>query len=155
MHAVVFAHMPGAQYTIVSMLKASGFYVCHFTSSMIPRRRHEIICNFQKSGGTLGGVAKVFVITMKTGSVGITLTAASRVYLMEPCFDPAMEVQAAGRVHRLGQSKDALIKKFAFRDSIDENICKLHAEMRKPGNKMGITNGKLPRDSVRILYHGV
>ena len=44
------------------------------------------------------------VITMKTGTVGITLTAATRVYLMEPSLDPAMEVQAAGRIHRLGRT---------------------------------------------------
>ena len=39
-------------------------------------------------------VAKVFVATMRVGNVGITLTAASRVYLIEPCLDPAMELQA-------------------------------------------------------------
>ena len=39
-------------------------------------------------------VAKVFVATMRVGNVGITLTAASCVYLMEPCLDPAMELQA-------------------------------------------------------------
>jgi E3 ubiquitin-protein ligase SHPRH len=38
-------------------------------------------------------------------------------YLMEPCVDPAHEVQAAGRIHRLGQSKDVLVKRFCYRAS--------------------------------------
>ena len=45
--------------------------------------------------------AKIFLATTKVGNVGITLTAATRVYLFEPCLDPSMEMQAAGRIHRL------------------------------------------------------
>ena len=71
--------------------------------------RHRTIRSFQESAqaSTAKGskrpkvAAKVFVATMKVGNVGITLTAATRVYLMEPCLDPTMEVQAAGRIHRL------------------------------------------------------
>jgi SNF2 family DNA or RNA helicase len=83
--------------------------------------------------------------------VGITLTAATRVYLMEPSFDPAMEVQAAGRIHRLGQDKDVLVKRFAFRDSLEANICTLHEAMKKPNSKVGVTDGVLPAAAVRIL----
>ena len=45
-------------------------------------------------------------MTYRTAAVGITLTAANRVYLFEPSLDPAQEVQAAGRIHRLGQTKE-------------------------------------------------
>jgi SNF2 family DNA or RNA helicase len=38
-------------------------------------------------------------------------------YLLEPCVDPAQELQAAGRIHRLGQSKDVLVKRFCYRAS--------------------------------------
>ena len=85
------------------------------------------------------------------GAVGITLTAASRVYLMEPCIDPATEVQAAGRIHRLGQTKDVLIKRFAFRDSLDENIIKLHERMRRAATDVVVTDGCIPGLGVRIL----
>ena len=69
-------------------------------------------------------------MTIKTGAVGVTLTAASRCYLMEPQLDPSLEVQAAGRIHRLGQTKDVVTKRFAFRDSVDESICELHEKVR-------------------------
>ncbi|KAJ1623947.1 hypothetical protein T492DRAFT_567299, partial [Pavlovales sp. CCMP2436] len=53
--------------------------------------------------------AKVFVITLRAGAMGITLTAADAVFLTEPCLDPATELQAAGRINRLGQSREVSI----------------------------------------------
>ena len=38
---------------------------------------------------------------------------------MEPCVDPAQEAQAAGRIHRLGQTKDIFIKRYCFKDSVE------------------------------------
>ena len=72
------------------------------------------------------GRPAAFVITVKTGAVGITLTAATRVYLFEPALDPAAEVQMAGRIHRLGQTHDVLIKRFLYRQTIEERIDVLH-----------------------------
>jgi SNF2 family DNA or RNA helicase len=62
-----------------------------------------------------------------------------------------MEVQAAGRIHRLGQDKDVLIKRFAFRDSLEANICALHDEMKRAGSKIVVTDGMLPPEAMRIL----
>ena len=62
-------------------------------------------------------------------AVGITLTSASRVYLFEPCVDPGMEAQAAGRVHRLGQTKEVFIRRFAFKNSIEEAVVELQGEI--------------------------
>jgi len=70
---------------------------------------------------------------------------------MEPSFDPAMEVQAAGRIHRLGQDKDVLIKRFAFRDSLESNICALHDKMK---TGLAVTDGVLPAAAIRILNRG-
>ena len=60
----------------------------------------------------------------------MTLTAANRVFLMEPSEDPATELQAAGRIHRLGQTKEVLIKRFAFRNTIEHAIVDLHEEIK-------------------------
>ena len=62
--------------------------------------------------------------------MGITLTAASKVVLMEPTMDPALEAQAAGRIHRLGQLKEVLIKRFAFKGTVEEAIVDLHAAQK-------------------------
>ena len=71
---------------------------------------------------------------------------------MEPSLDPAMEVQAAGRIHRLGQDKDVLIKRFAFRGSLESNICSLHDQMKAgPSSGLVVTDGMLPATAIRIL----
>ena len=75
--------------------------VCfEFTQKTAPQARHRLISQFQGSGGG----ARIFIVTYAVAAVGITLTAANRIFLMEPCIDPAQEIQAAGRIHRLGQS---------------------------------------------------
>ena len=81
----------------------SGLQLFEFNAKTAPVARHKRIKDFQ-GGGDDG--AKIFVVTYRTAAVGITLTAANRVYLFEPALDPAQEVQAAGRIHRLGQTKE-------------------------------------------------
>lgn len=93
------------------------------------------------------------MVTLRSGSVGITLTAASRVYLLEPCLDPAVEVQAAGRIHRLGQDKSCHVVKFAFKNSYEANILKLHEKLGK--GKLQIVDGRVEKKAVEILAKGV
>ena len=69
------------------------------------------------------------------------------------CIDPATEVQAAGRIHRLGQTKDVLIKRFAFRDSLDERVCKLHTEI--VSGRIKTENETIPVAGIRILAGSV
>lgn len=155
MHAVVFTHCTGAHSAIVQALKARRFDICQFTGSNSAAQRHESIRNFQSTmaadvqSTTAGKTAKVFVVTMKTGSVGITLTAATRCYLFEPAFDPATEAQAAGRIRRLGQTKGVMVKRFVFRNSLDEHICNLHKAVRQGSVKL--VDGIIPPAGIEIL----
>lgn len=91
-------------------------------------RAFRLIREFQSRGN--GGRAAVCVATYHTAAVGITLTAASKVILMEPAMDPALEAQAAGRIHRLGQEKEVLIRRFAFAGTVEESILALHAALK-------------------------
>ena len=98
--------------------------------------------------------AKVFVVTFRTAAVGITLTAANRVYLFEPSLDPAQEIQAAGRIHRLGQKKEVLVKRFVFRQSVEEAILDLHAKISS--GDVVITDGQFPQSAAELFRkHGV
>jgi SNF2 family DNA or RNA helicase len=148
MHAVVLTHHQLAHALISKTLATEGFSVCGFSGDEAIPKRHKSIAEFQRSVDitqpTGPPVAKVFVVTMKIGNVGITLTAASRVYLFEPCLDPQMELQAAGRIHRLGQTKPVLVKKLMFRDSIESSINELHEAIRDGTVK--ISNGKFNQD---------
>eukprot|EP00977_Amphora_coffeiformis_P011161 scaffold2667_cov237-Amphora_coffeaeformis.AAC.10 len=101
MRAVIFTQFRNCFAHVKALVEHMGIPLYAFDGSTTTRNREEAIRAFQSSRR---GPA-VFVITMMTGSVGITLTAASHVFLMEPCINPADETQAAGRVHRLGQTK--------------------------------------------------
>lgn len=54
----------------------------------------------------------VFLLSMRSGAVGINLTAANHVFLMDPAFNPALEDQAVGRAHRMAQTRPVTVKKF-------------------------------------------
>ena len=171
MHAVVFTHHKPAHDHLSKRLAECGYEVCGFRGGVSAEKKHKTIRYFQESAEAAGRAAaasssaaaakkgrasssaapkaKVFVVTMKVGNVGITLTAATRVYLMEPCLDPAMEVQAAGRIHRLGQTKPVLVKRLCYKDSIDVRILELHKQIR--AGKISIVDNVFPPEAIDVL----
>lgn len=72
----------------------------------------------------------VILISLNAGGLGLNLTAASRVYVMEPQFNPAAEAQAVERVHRLGQTRDVRIVKYIMHRSFEEKMLQLQAKKR-------------------------
>ena len=65
---------------------------------------------------------RVFVLSLRSGAVGINLTSANHVVLMEPTFNPAMERQAIGRAYRLGQSRPVTVHRLVAENTIDRHI---------------------------------
>ena len=89
------------------------------------RDRSAVVDRFQKSNGP-----PVFLISLKAGGYGLTLTAADTVVLFDPWWNPAVEAQAADRIHRIGQTKPATIYKFITRGTVEEKILKLQEKKR-------------------------
>ena len=145
MHAVVFTQSVAAHEQICSSVRGAGFTVYEISGCSDVKKRHRSIRAFQAAEAT----AKVFVLTMKTGNCGITLTAATRVYLMEPCIDPAHEQQAAGRIHRLGQHKDVLCKRFCFLDTYEQQVVELHTRLKN--GTASLTDGRLSGTLFQLL----
>lgn len=126
MHCVVFTQHRGTHEKVTERLQQEGVQVYKFSGDTTVAARHAYIRKFQ----AMEPVPKAFVAIVRQGNCGVTLTAATRVYLMEPCINPALEVQAAGRVHRLGQLRGVLIKRYAMKDTFEENIVNLHLDIR-------------------------
>jgi hypothetical protein len=68
---------------------------------------------------------KVFLISLKAGGVGLNLTKAEYVFLLDPWWNPAVEAQAIDRAHRIGQENKVIIYKFITRGSVEEKIMAL------------------------------
>ncbi|KAJ5923699.1 hypothetical protein N7454_008944 [Penicillium verhagenii] len=81
-------------------------------------------------GSALDAFAKdnsitILLATIGAGGVGLNLTSASRVYIMEPQYNPAAVAQAVDRVHRLGQTRPVTTVQFIMKNSIEEKILEL------------------------------
>lgn len=68
---------------------------------------------------------QVFLISIKAGGVGLNLTEAEYVFILDPWWNPAVEQQAVDRTHRIGQTKNVFIYKFISKDTVEEKILSL------------------------------
>jgi SNF2 family DNA or RNA helicase len=84
------------------------------------KNRGEIVADFQQNEEI-----KVFLISIKAGGVGLNLTQADYVFILDPWWNPAIEQQAIDRTHRIGQEKKVFIYKFISKDTVEEKILAL------------------------------
>ncbi|GAA2095234.1 DEAD/DEAH box helicase [Brevibacterium salitolerans] len=83
------------------------------------RDRDAVIREFRE------GEAQVFLISLKAGGFGLTLTEADYVFLLDPWWNPAAEAQAVDRVHRIGQTKRVMVYRMVAEDTIEEKVLAL------------------------------
>lgn len=88
------------------------------------RDREERVARFQSAASPL------FLVSLKAGGVGLNLTAAEHVFLLDPWWNPAVEAQAIDRTHRIGQTKPVFAFRLIARDTIEEKVLQLQASKR-------------------------
>src|SRR5690606_37814252 len=74
---------------------------------------------------------KVFLLSLKAGGVGLNLTSADYVFILDPWGNPAAEAQAIDRAHRIGQSKKVMAYKIIAKDTTEEKILDLQNNKKK------------------------
>jgi len=89
------------------------------------RNRDQVVSQFQKDDGP-----PVMLLSLKAGGVGITLTAADHIYILDPWWNPAAEDQAADRAHRIGQENPVFIHRLVARDTVEDKILQLQKKKR-------------------------
>ncbi|KAK2008425.1 hypothetical protein LZ32DRAFT_662089 [Colletotrichum eremochloae] len=99
--SIVFSTWKMTLDVIERALKKVGRTSVRFDGSVSQKDRQPIVEKFRKDPGV-----SVMLLTLSCGAVGLTLTVASRVYLMEPHWNPNLEEQALARVHRIGQTRE-------------------------------------------------
>ena len=72
----------------------------------------------------------LFLISLKAGGLGLNLTAADYVYLLDPWWNPAVEAQAIDRAHRIGQTRPVFASRIVARDTVEEKILELQKSKR-------------------------
>ncbi|MCJ1355965.1 MAG: hypothetical protein MMC33_005959 [Icmadophila ericetorum] len=86
----------------------------------------------------------VILVSITAGGLGLNLTTASRVYVMEPQFNPAAEAQAVDRVHRLGQKREVINTRFIMRNSFEEQMLKLQRKKQNLAD-LSMNRGKVDK----------
>jgi SNF2 family DNA or RNA helicase len=99
---------------------------------------------------------KVFLISLKAGGVGLNLTAAEYVFLLDPWWNPAVEAQAVDRAHRIGQTSTVFTYKFISRNSVEEKILALQQSKRQLteniiSSEEGFVKSLSPDDMLSLL----
>ena len=89
---------------------------------------------------------KLFLISLKAGGVGLNLTAADYVFILDPWWNPAVEAQAIDRAHRIGQTKKVFAYRFVSESSIEERIAEMQASKRKLADAIVAGSDSLLRD---------
>ncbi|KAL8660648.1 MAG: hypothetical protein Q9202_006352 [Teloschistes flavicans] len=84
----------------------------------------------------------VFLISIGAGGLGLNLTSGSKVYVMEPQFNPAAEAQAVDRVHRLGQRREVTITRFIMEGSFEEKMLALQRKKKNLAD-LSMNRGKI------------
>ena len=86
----------------------------------------------------------LFLISLKAGGVGLNLTAADYVFLLDPWWNPAVEAQAIDRTHRIGQTRRVLASRLIARDTVEERVLELQQRKRDLADAiLGAANGAL------------
>lgn len=109
-----------------------------------PKERGEQVRLFQE------GEARVFLISLRAGGVGLNLTAADYVILLDPWWNPAVEAQAASRSHRYGQNNPVTLCRLIARDTVEERIMQVHGAKQVLAESV-IHEGAMPLEVLREL----
>ena len=73
---------------------------------------------------------RLFLISLKAGGLGLNLTAADYVFLLDPWWNPAVEAQAVDRAHRIGQTRQVFAYRFIAHDTVEEKVLQLQQSKR-------------------------
>jgi SNF2 family DNA or RNA helicase len=98
---------------------------------------------------------KVFLISIKAGGLGLNLTEADYVFILDPWWNPAVEAQAVDRAHRIGQTKRVFTYKFITRNTVEEKILQLQKHKLKLSENLITTEEsiikQLTREDIELM----
>eukprot|EP00123_Amoebidium_parasiticum_P010980 comp20442_c0_seq1/m.25985 comp20442_c0_seq1/g.25985 ORF comp20442_c0_seq1/g.25985 comp20442_c0_seq1/m.25985 type:complete len:1073 (-) comp20442_c0_seq1:89-3307(-) len=154
--SVVFSQFTKYLDLIEIPLTCHGFKFLRYDGSMNVPQREEAVRLFRSDPSYT-----VIIMSLKCASVGLNLAVASRVFLMDVWWNPAVEDQAIDRVHRIGQKNDVIVERLTIKlshesGSVEDRILRLQEEKRElvkgAFNEGGNGKAKLTVDDLKFLF---
>lgn len=149
--ALVFSQFLGMLGLIRQKLDELGIRYEYFDGSTSAPDREKAIQKFQNDDDV-----RVFLISLKAGGVGLNLTAADYVYIVDPWWNPAVEQQAIDRTHRIGQTKNIFAYRMICKDTIEDKIMQLQEKKRLLAKELIADDASfvksLTREDVEYLF---
>ncbi len=149
--ALVFSQFLGMLALIRGKLDELGVKYEYFDGSTSAPDREKAIQSFQNDDNV-----RVFLISLKAGGVGLNLTAADYVYIVDPWWNPAVEQQAIDRTHRIGQTKNIFAYRMICKDTIEDKILQLQDKKRALAKELIADDStfvkSLSREDVEYLF---
>ncbi len=148
--ALVFSQFTGFLSLLRRRLDAAGIAYEYLDGRT--RKRAERIAAFRT------GDAPLFLISLKAGGFGLTLTEADYVFVLDPWWNPAAEEQAIDRTHRIGQQQTVMVYRLVATDTIEEKVVALQERKRRLFGDViegeGGGSAPLTADDIRELLRG-
>jgi hypothetical protein len=149
--ALIFSQFLGMLALIKEKLKSLDVKFEYFDGSTSAPDREKAIRAFQDDDS-----CRVFLISLKAGGVGLNLTAADYVYIVDPWWNPAVEQQAIDRTHRIGQTKNIFAYRMICKDTIEDKILGLQEKKRILARDLIVDDDgfvkSLSREDVEYLF---
>jgi SNF2 family DNA or RNA helicase len=121
--ALVFSQFTSLLAIVRARIEAKGLAFEYLDGQT--RDRAACVERFQKDDA-----CRVFLVSLKAGGVGLNLTAAEYVFLLDPWWNPAVEAQAIDRAHRIGQRKAVFAYRLIAKDTVEERVLDLQRQKR-------------------------
>ncbi|RKP34364.1 SNF2 family N-terminal domain-containing protein, partial [Dimargaris cristalligena] len=118
--SVVFSQFTSFLQVLVRALTAEGIQFVLLDGSLSHVQRERVLHTFKNDPN-----CTVFLLSLRAGGTGLNLTCASRVFLMDPWWNTAIESQAIDRVYRLGQSRPVDVVRFIVKGSVEERMLEI------------------------------
>ncbi|XP_004304707.1 PREDICTED: putative SWI/SNF-related matrix-associated actin-dependent regulator of chromatin subfamily A member 3-like 2 [Fragaria vesca subsp. vesca] len=136
--SIVFSQWTAFLDLLQISLSRSNIPYLRLDGTLSQQQREKVLKQFSEDSDIL-----VLLMSLKAGGVGINLTAASNAFVLDPWWNPAVEEQAVMRIHRIGQTKSVMIKRFIVKGTVEERMEAVQAR------KQRLISGALTDQEVR------
>lgn len=122
---VVFSQFTSMLDLVGIALDRTNIKTLRIDGSVSQAKRASILQSFANDEELLPGTANVLLVSLKAGGVGLNLVSASLAVLLDIHWNPQVDAQAQDRVHRHGQTRDVVIKRYLIRESVEEKLLQI------------------------------